>query len=119
MFNDLEHKLRKPKTVGLLRKVLSEFKPNPSGLYLPNNKVMKYADITRVYKVALKIISGFHFHHHNVYVPANTRARIDIITMDEPVPDYFRLISDTELIGTHPRIFSYRYKHIPEWQGTC
>lgn len=112
LFNDLEKKLRKPKTVGLLRKILSEFDPNPSGLYLPNNKVMKYADVNRIYKIAWKIVRGLHFNKSKFYLPIETHALTKLYTRDDSVPEYFNTIFTTEIIGEYPAIFAYRYKYL-------
>lgn len=49
--------------VGLVRKVLAEFEPRPSGLVLPRNQVVQRFDGTRISRVAWKIVRGLHFHH--------------------------------------------------------
>ena len=47
--------------VGLIRKVLAEFEPRPSGLVLPRNQVVQRFDGTRISRVAWKIVRGLYF----------------------------------------------------------
>src|SRR3972149_9929406 len=51
---ELFEQYRKGRNIPLSRKVLSEFQKYPSGLYLPNGKVIKRFDPSRVWRVVWK-----------------------------------------------------------------
>ena len=60
---------RTGRQVPLTRMVLSEFEPNPSGLFLPGGKVVKRFDGERLGRVAWKMVRGLHFHHTGEVLP--------------------------------------------------
>jgi len=60
---------RSGKQVLLTKMVLSEFDPNPSGLFLPGGKVVKRFDGERLRRVAWKMVRGLHFHYTGEVLP--------------------------------------------------
>ena len=49
--------------VPLMRKVLREFDPTPSGIILPAGKIVKRFEGKRLARVAWKMVRGLHFLH--------------------------------------------------------
>ena len=54
------------KQVQLTKMVLSEFNPNPSGLFLPAGNVVKRFEGERLRRVAWKMVRDLHFYHTRI-----------------------------------------------------
>jgi hypothetical protein len=103
--------------VGLVRKVLAEFEPRPSGLVLPRNQVVQRFDGTRISRVAWKIVRGLHFHHHNNCLPENLTTRVSVTVPDEEPPEHFKAfmgLPNNEEHGQYPGVFAYRFQNLTE-----
>jgi hypothetical protein len=76
--------------VGLIRKVLAEFDPRPSGVVLPGNQVVQRFDGTRISRVAWKIVRGLHFHHCNNCLRENLTTGVSVTVPGESRPSTLR-----------------------------
>jgi len=100
------------KNVRLVKRVLREFEPRPSGLILPANKVAKRFDGKRIARVAWKIVRGLYFHHSNATLPADLRTWVQLTPPSELPPEHFRTfmsLPDNESHGRYPGVFAYRF----------
>lgn len=102
---------RKGHNSGLVRKVLAEFEPRPSGLILPGNKVVKRFDGKRIQRVAWKIVRGLFFHHFGEVYPEAQTTWVTVTPVGEPLPEHFEAFMQTqgEAHGRYPGAFSYRF----------
>jgi hypothetical protein len=102
---------------GLVRKVLKEFEPRPSGLVLPGNKVVKRFDGARISRVAWKIVRGLYF-NHNAEVLRSTAARWVTLTPPSEIPPehflHFVGLPDNPPRGKYPGVFDYRFQKFSE-----
>ena len=104
---------RKGNNAGLVRKVLAEFEPRPSGLILPGNKVVKRFAGDRIARVAWKIVRGLYFHHHQEVLPVDLVTWIAVIPPDQIPPKhflYFANLPDNKPHGIYPGVFDYRFQ---------
>ncbi len=69
LWNDITQQYKRPQGVRISRMILREFEQRPSGLYLPNRKVVKRFDAERIWRVVLKIIRGLFFKEHKKILP--------------------------------------------------
>jgi hypothetical protein len=107
------------KNVGLVRKVLGEFEPRPSGLVLPGNKVVKRFEGERISRIAWKIVRGLYFHHHNEVLPAVHTTWVSLTPPGEMPPEHFMVfmsLPDNEPHGQYPGVFDYRFQRFTEVQ---
>jgi hypothetical protein len=73
IYDEVLAKFRAGKKAGLTRGVLNEFEPQPRGLVLPGNKVVKRFQGKRLQRVGWKIVRGLYFHHHGIALPEALR----------------------------------------------
>jgi hypothetical protein len=102
---------------GLVRKVLTEFDPRPSGLILPGNKVAKHFDGARLSRVAWKIVRGLYFHHHGTTLRAEAARWVSFTPPDQVPPEhflYFVGLPDNPSRGQYPGVFDYKFQEAPE-----
>jgi hypothetical protein len=107
--DDFSKDARKAK---LMRKVLREFDPAPSGLFVPG-KVVKRQDGARISRVAWKIVRGLYFHHHRKVMPEGLNTNVTMTAPGERPPEPFLQIKDLPDDVTHgryPGIFDYRFR---------
>ena len=64
-YSEALSKFKQNKKKGLIRKILGEFEPRPSGLYLSKDKVLKRFDDARLSRITWKIIRGLYFTNLN------------------------------------------------------
>jgi hypothetical protein len=64
LYKHIREKCRRTKNVALVRNVLGEFEPRPSGLVLLGNKAVKRFDLDRVQRFIWKIVRGLYFYHY-------------------------------------------------------
>jgi hypothetical protein len=104
--------------VGLVRKVLGEFEPRPSGLKLPRNKVVKRFEGKRISRIVWKIVRGLYFHHHNEVLPADLTPWVSLTPPNEMPPEHFRVFMSVpnEPYGQYPGVFDYRFQRFSEGQ---
>jgi hypothetical protein len=107
----------KGKQVPLTKMVLGEFEPNPSGLVLPDGKVVKRFQGERLRRVAWKIVRGLHFYHNNGEVLAEHWKSVGVqIYAGETLPpeDVRGFIGFAPSRGIYPGVFDYKFDTFPE-----
>ena len=110
-----EHKLL------LAEKILREFEPRPSGLYLPSGVVSKRQDGDRITRVAWKIVRGLYFHHHCAILPVGIAVGCEVIPPNQRPPEHFMYVSslaDDETHGRYGGVFDYRFRVFETDLGT-
>jgi hypothetical protein len=110
-------KVRQGRNVGLHRKVLEEFEDTPSGLVLPEGKIIKRFDGDRMQRVILKIVAGLYFHHYGEVLPQDLTCSTKIYGPDEKPPDGFLAFMSQETTkrhGLYPGVFDYCFEKFPE-----
>ena len=96
----------------LATRILDEFEPRPSGLYLPRNSVMKRQDGERISRVAWKIVRGLYFLHRSVYLPVTLSVGCTLTPPGQRPPEIFLYMSslpEDEMHGRYPGVFDYRF----------
>lgn len=104
----------------LVKKVLNEFEPRPSGLVLPGGKVVKRFDGERLARVAWKIVRGLYFHHHGTVLPEHHTTWVSVTPPDQKPPDHFLAfmsLPESKEYGEYPGIFAYRFDNFTEGEG--
>jgi hypothetical protein len=99
---------------GLVRKVLQEFEPQPSGLVLPAGLIAKRFEGHRLHRVAWKIIRGLYFHNFDELLPEDTPNTLQIVPPDQPPPREFFALPDDPVWGQYPGVFDYKFAKVPE-----
>lgn len=97
----------------LAKKILRQFEPRPSGLHLPEGRVIMRQEGDRVSRVAWKIVRGLYFHHHNTTLPEDINFSCKEATQGERPPElfmYVRNLPDDKTHGRYPGIFDYRFR---------
>ena len=116
IWKDIKHQFERPEGLMIGNMISKEFDSRPSGLYLPNGKVIKRFDADRVWRVVWKIVRGLFFKEHNRILPDNTLQTYHKIISpehEEPPPE-FVVVRDTPSRGQYPGVFDYKYIVIPE-----
>ena len=98
----------------LSKKILSEFEERPSGLILPQGKVIKRIDPERVWRIVWKIIRGLFFFEHKRVLPQDTPRSFKLVSPGEKPPPEFYFIPDDIVRGQYPGVFDYKYRTFPE-----
>ena len=114
IYAEILGKYRRGRNVPLVRKVLREFEPRPSGLVLPGNMVLKRQDGPRISRVAWKIVRGLYFKHHGTALPDNLTTWVSITPPDQVPPEHFLMFlssPENKPRGQHPGVFDYRFQH--------
>lgn len=96
----------------LVRKVLAEFDPKPSGIILPKGKIAKRADGERLRRVAWKIVRGLLFHHFGEVYPEDWTVGVTVTAPGEQPPEHFAVfnhLASGDDLGPYPGIFAYRF----------
>lgn len=114
VLKDIFQKHQEGRQIGLTKKVLNEFERRPSGIILPNGKVVKRLEGARVYRVAWKIVRGLYFMNEGSVLPESTPNNLQIIAPGERPPDLFFALNDKTNLGDYPGVFDYRYAQFPE-----
>ena len=107
---------RRTRTAGnrLHEMVFKEFDPNPSGLILPDNKVLKRFDGTRVWRVVWKITRGLFFKEYGKILPENTLRSYKIYSVGEEPIEESKYVIGTQSRGQYPAIFDYKHISAPQ-----
>jgi hypothetical protein len=116
IYNKALKDYRAGKQVPLMRKVLSEFDPSPSGLILPDGKVAKRFDGDRLKRVAWKMVRGLHFYHTGEVLPEGwSTVGVALFSPDQPPPEAVIEFARTHTgHGTYPGVFDYKFDKYPE-----
>ncbi|HUU40933.1 MAG TPA: hypothetical protein VMW42_08335, partial [Desulfatiglandales bacterium] len=115
IWEDIKHKFERPEGLRIGNMISKEFDSRPSGLHLPNGKVIKRFDAERVWRIVWKIVRGLFFKEHQRILPENTLITYyKFISENEEPPPEFPAVRDTQKRGQYPAVFDYKYKVTPE-----
>lgn len=121
VYDDVLKKYRRREKVGLTLRVLGEFDPRPSGLFLPGGKVVKRFAGERLQRIAWKIVRGLFFLHHGRALPATTTTVVSLTAPGEIPPQHFlhfMSLPDRVEHGRYPGVFAYRHDNFTESGNT-
>jgi hypothetical protein len=93
--------------------VYKEFDPNPSGIVLPNGKVVKRIDGKRVWRVVWKITRGLFFKETRRVLPEDILHNFKIYSVGERPSEEFAYVRDSQSRGQYPGVFDYKYINVP------
>lgn len=106
---------RTGKQVPLTKMVLKEFDPNPSGLLLPDGKVVKRFQGKRLRQVGWKIVRGLHFYHNNEVLPENWKSvGVQIYAGETPPLDEVRCFVAITPSRALPGVSNCKFDTFPE-----
>lgn len=94
--------------------VYKEFDPNPSGLLLPDGKVVKRFDGTRVWRIVWKITRGLFFKENGLCLPEVTLRNYKIYSEGEKPGSDFDYVRNTPSRGDYPGVLDYKFIKVPE-----
>ena len=96
----------------LAEKVLREFEPRPSGLYLPLDKVAKRQEGDRIKRIAWKIARGLYFSHFSGSIlPESIHVGCTLTPPNQRPPEHFGYVAVDDTHGRYPGVFDYRFKN--------
>ena len=114
IWQDINNQFNRPQGQRIGQMILKEFESRPSGLYLPNGKVVKRFDPKRVWRVVWKITRGLFYKEHGRYLPDETPNHYSVISIGEKPPPEFEVVRNTPSRGQYPAVFDYKFVTIPE-----
>lgn len=94
--------------------ILKEFDQRPSGIILPNGKVLKRFNAKRVWRVVWKITRGLFFKEKREFLPENISKSFKIVSVGEKPPLEFGYVRNIPSRGQYPGVFDYKYIDFPE-----
>ena len=118
IYQEILGKFREGRNVPLVRMVLNEADPRPSGLVLPGGKVIKRFNGQRIQRVAWKIVRGLYFYHHHRVLPENHTTWVSLTPPGEQPPEHFvrfMQLPENDPKGKYPAIFDYRFQNFTEF----
>ncbi len=119
---DNGEKYRAGQRQGLGRKVLSEFDHRPGGLFLPDGKIVKRADRSRISKVQWKVIRGlFHIETGGV-LPEGVDYLIEPREPEHQgtseMEEFWEAVKAQPSKGQYQGVFAYKYVRLEASLGT-
>lgn len=114
IWNDIAKRLQRPQGQIMGRMVLREFEKRPSGLYLPDDKVIKRFNGKRVKRVVWKIIRGLFYKEYARFLPEETPRLFKFVSVGEKPPPEFQLVRNSQSKGEYPNVFDYKYIVVSE-----
>ncbi|MBU1121360.1 MAG: hypothetical protein KKF54_01510 [Candidatus Omnitrophica bacterium] len=114
LWKDITSQFKRDEGKRIREKVYKEFEPNPSGLILPYNKVVKKIDPLRVWRIVWKIARGLFFKEYGRILSENTPRKFKIFSPGEKIPEEFPYVRDTPSKGNYPGVFDYKYICVKE-----
>jgi hypothetical protein len=109
VYNDMRRRFNEGKNVALVHQMLNEFDANPSGLILPNNKIVKRFDRRRISRVIWKIVRGLYHIENQLILPEETEYRTLLSFPNDKPPEIFFLLAGSDARGKYPAVFDYMY----------
>ncbi len=109
LWKDISHQIKRPKSKGLVKKILGEFDKRPSGIILPNGKIAKRFDGKRARRVIWKILRGLYFKENKIFLLEDTKKIIWVSSKDKGLPSIFPYVRNTPSRGDYPGVFDYKY----------
>lgn len=113
IWKDLAHQMKRPQGKKIYKMILKEFDPNPSGLILPDNKVIKRFDPERIWRIIWKIIRGLFLYETGKFLPEATPKLFKIVSQDEEPSLEFAQVRDATSKGQYPGVFDYKFTTFP------
>lgn len=113
IWKDILRRKQRPQGNLLHEKVYKEFDPTPSGLVLPDGKVIKRFDGKRVWRVVWKITKGLFFKEKNQFLPDDLPHNYKIYSAGERPDPEFENLRNTPSRGQYPGVFDYKYVDVP------
>lgn len=114
IWKDIVGRKKRPEGNRLHEMVFKEFETRPSGLILPDNKVLKRFNGKRAWRVVWKITRGLFFKEYGRFLPSGT-PRVNKIYSEGQRPDSeFDYIRNAPSKGQYPGVFDYKYIVVPE-----
>jgi hypothetical protein len=102
------------KSVGLALKTLKEFERNPSGLYLPDDLVLKRVEGSRIVRVAWKIVRGLYRIENREFLPDDVPFTIEVfepqVVAQSVENELWEAVKAADGKGAYPAIFDYKYR---------
>lgn len=114
LFREMTDQYSKDRNVALGRTVFDEFEKRPSGLVLPDGKVLKRIDPDRVWRVVWKIVRGLYYHEYGEILPEDTLRSYELVSPGEKPPPHFFAIPDESRAGDYPGVFDYKHCRFEE-----
>jgi hypothetical protein len=109
LLEDIKAKLERKESKGFYNLIMNEFIERPSGLYLPNDKILKRIDGQRVKRITWKILRGLHYHIFKEYLAGDKIYRTKFFQSGDSYPEgYYKIMGNTELTGDYKEVFCYR-----------
>jgi hypothetical protein len=100
-----------PEKRGLRTKIHGEWDPQPSGLWLPNGRVLKRFDGGRAGRVVWKIVRGLHFMKYDEVLPERTPRSLRLIAGPDDRPtDEELALTAAKPEGRYPGLFDYKHR---------
>ncbi len=109
IYNDVKRRYDRGKNVGLVSRVYEEFDSNPSGLILPNDKILKRFDRTRINRIIWKITRGLYYIENCLLLPEETNHKILYTFPGEEPPKWFVYLKGMKGKSNYPDVFDYLY----------
>jgi hypothetical protein len=106
---DIAKQMKREQGIRIGEKIFKEFTQHHNGVYVPNSKVLKQYDRTRISRVIWKIVRGLFFEEFNRFLPEDTPWSFEILSEDEEPPKYSYYVLNSESKGRYPGIFDYKY----------
>jgi len=101
------------RAVGLVNKVIESFEDRPSGLSLPERKLVLRVEGDRIRRVAWKIVRGLFRLEHGAHLPEVTRHRIELREPENTGPslldDVWETVKAEESKGLYQAVFAYKH----------
>lgn len=114
IWSDISNQFEKPQGIRIGQMILKEFDKRPSGIILPNGKVLKRFNAKRVWKVVWKITRGLFFKEKGQFIPEDIHKSFKIVSVGEKPPPEFAYVGNTPSRGQYPGVFDYKYIDFPE-----
>lgn len=114
IWKDIVGRTQRPEGNRLHEMVYREFDSNPSGLLLPDGKVVKRFNGVRVWRIVWKITRGLFFKENGRYLPEDTPRNYKIYSEGEKPASEFGYVRDTPSRGDYPGVLDYKFIQIQE-----
>ena len=120
LYKHIREKFRRMQNRPLIAQILREFEPRPSGLVLPDGKVIKRFNPNRIERVIWKLVRGLFFHHHKKTLPEELKLTWTLTGPDDgPPPEHFQAFTGNHpSYGQYPGALDYQFEAYPEMTPT-
>lgn len=111
LVDDLHKSFRYEEGATLFRKILSEFRWDHNGVYLPPGLIVKTFEPNRIHRVVWKIVRGLFFFEKKYVLPEHTLRAFEIYTCQNqpPVGPTMYQLQAAKGHTKHPSIFDYKF----------